>query len=121
MTEQPNEPEARLDMNETERVDQTVNRIMDTDPPNIGWMTSEIANKLLHAYSSARTMCQMSLMRQGKSQEDAEKQADMQAPLLLFDLGLRVGKSMADPLAEQMREMWGDGIPDFPPDDGAGV
>lgn len=115
-----NEPEARLDFNETERVDQTINRLMETSPPNIGWMSSELANKLIHALSGARTLMMMSLLRAGVPQEQAKQQADLQAPLLLFDLGLRVGKDMGDPLADQLRDMWGDGPPDFP-DEPTGV
>lgn len=115
--DKPNEPEARLDMNECERVDQAINNVMDTTPPNIGWMTSELAHKLLSAHSGARTLCMMSLLRTGMPKDKAEQQADMQAPLLLFDLGLRVGKGMAtDTDLAMFRDMWGDdGPPDLPP------
>jgi len=115
--EQPNEPEARLDTNECERVDQRINAVMETEPPNIGWMTSELAHKLLSAHGSARTLMQMSLMRHGMPKEQAEQQANMQAPLLLFDLGLRVGKGMATDTDLQMfKDMWGDGgPPELPP------
>lgn len=107
MSDTPNEPEARLDMNECERVDQTIARLMETSPPNIGWMSQELAQKLLSAHSGARTLMMMSLLRAGMPKEQAEQQANLQAPLLLFDLGLRVGKDMADPFAQQMRDMFG--------------
>lgn len=93
-TEEPNEPEARISFNDTEIVDQTINRVMQTSPPNIGWMTSELAQKLLSAHGSARTLMMMSLLRNGMPQDQAKEQADMQAPLLMFDLGLRVGKEI---------------------------
>lgn len=110
-TDTPNEPEQALDFNLNERCDQTIARLMETGPPNIGWMTAELANKLLHAHSSVKTLMMMSLLRNGMPKEQAEEQAKMQAPLLLFDLGLRVGREIES--TQALRDMFGDDLPDF--------
>jgi len=111
-TQSPNEPEHAPDHAKNQQVEETIGRLMETSPPNIGWMSAELANRLLHAMSGSRTLMMMSLLRAGMSQEAAEKQADMQWPLLAFDLGLRVGTELES--VRQMRELFGDDPPEFP-------
>jgi hypothetical protein len=85
-------------------------------------MTHELAHKILQSFGASRTFMQMSLMRHGMPKEQAEEQAKLQAPLLMFDLGLRIGKEIES--ANSMRSLFGDDFPDFPdfpPDDGLGV
>ncbi len=112
-TDEPNVPEQTLDMNLCERVDQTISRLMETDPPNIGWMSSELAHKLLGAHGSIRTLMMMSLLRAGMPKEQAEEQAAMQSPLLLFELGRRVGKEIES--TQALYDIFGDDPPEFPP------
>lgn len=117
-TETPNQPEGQdgraVDRAKSKEVDDILLRIMETDPPNIGWMESEVAHRLLHAHSGARTLMMMSLIRAGMPKEAAEEQSNLQAPLLLFDLGMRIGKEQCS--IQQMRDMFGEEPPEFPTD-----
>lgn len=94
------------------QVEETVQRIMETAPPTIAWMTGELGNRLLSAFSAARTSLFMRLMRDQKlPRDEAEQSANMQWALLAFELGMRVGAEMES--MRSLREMWGDDFPDL--------
>lgn len=93
-------------------VSQAVGKIMETQPPNIGWMEGELAHKLLAAFNGGRTLMFMQLMREGLEKPEAEEQVSLQLPLLAFDLGMKIGKEMQE--VQQMRDLFGDTPPEFP-------
>lgn len=96
------------------QVEETVQRIMETKPPSIAWMTGELGNRLLSAFSAARTSLFMRLMRDEKlPRDEAERSANMQWALLAFELGMRVGAEMES--VRSMREMFGDDFPEAGP------
>ena len=101
-----------MDEKKCHDVNEVVGKTMETDPPNIQWMSGDLANRLLAAFNGGRTLMFMQLMRSGLEKEEAEHQVNLQLPLLAFDLGVKVGAEMA--AVQQMRDMFGDTPPEFP-------
>lgn len=97
------------DVNENRciQVKEAAEKIMETEGGvSIGWMNGETGNSLLTMCQSAYTMLMMKMLREGMQQDEAQKLAQMQAPLLLFELGRRVGSELEATRA--FREMFGD-------------
>lgn len=102
MTENPRESDAVLTIGK---------RILHNEGLNIGWLTPEVAQQLMAMFSGAQTMIFMQMLRAGMDREKAEASAEYQAPLVAFELGLRVGAELESTRA--FREIVGDGNFDF--------
>lgn len=105
MTAMPiNQPEP--DYAKCEQVFESIQKIMELNPPSIDWMTGEFANQMLTTIHAAYTFLFMEFLKRGMPQEEAEQSAQMQAPLLAFQLGMQVGADMEG--ARGLRELFGE-------------
>lgn len=94
------------DEKKCERIDTVVGQIMETNPPDIGWMNGELAHRLLQTFEAGRTRFFMQLLREGLDKEEAKRQVAMQIPLIALDLGVKIGTELE--AARQLREMFGE-------------
>lgn len=115
MTTTPPEPEPiggmPTDPKRSEQVFAIAQRILHTEGVQIGWMDGDIARRLLETFKAGHTMVFMQLVRQGLTREQAESNAEIQMPLIAFELGLRIGAELESTRA--FREIMGDVDFDF--------
>lgn len=88
------------------RVQQSYQKVMETQRIEIKWMSGELANHLNVAMSAAYTSLQMEMLREGLEPKAAEELAKQQILLMAVELGRRIGEEMAG--ADMLRDMLGD-------------
>lgn len=94
------------DYDRSKAVYETLDKVMQTAPPELEWMDPELAHSLLASFQASYHRLFMQLMRAGADKATAEEQARTNIPLLMFDLGMKVG--IEHEAARAMRELFGE-------------
>lgn len=95
-----------VDPKRSEAVLEACAKVMELEPPDVGWMTAEAAEKLNSIIHAAYTYVQMELLKRQVPPDEAQREAAMQAPLLAFQLGMQVGRELE--VNRALREMFGE-------------
>lgn len=94
------------DEEKSETVTNIISRIMETDTPDVSWMSGPLAHRLLAALEGGKVINFVHMMREGLTQQEAEEATAVGIPLMAFQLGLQVGQELE--ATRTFREQMGD-------------